>query len=70
LAKEGNGAFGPVFRRYFGSERQFVVRDDDPLSWSRLGSPSRLVLDAGSVDAQNDVAHFIDDLEDGERCFG
>jgi hypothetical protein len=69
-AQEGNGAEGPVFNRYRGSKRQFVVWDDHPLGRRRLASPSRRVLDVGSVCAQNDVAHFVDELEDGERGFG
>ena len=31
---------------------------------------ARCVQDVDSVDGQNDVAHFVDELEDGERCFG
>jgi hypothetical protein len=35
-----------------------------------LTSLSGRVLDVGSVDGQNDVTHFVDELEDGERGFG
>ena len=69
-AQEENGAEGPVFSQYRESERQFVVRDDYPLGQRRLTSLSGRVLDVGSVDGQNDVTHFVDELEDGERGFG
>src|SRR6202035_4925710 len=64
------GAEGPVFSQYRESERQFVVRDDYPLGQRRLTSLSGRVLDVGSVDGQNDVTHFVDELEDGEGGFG
>ena len=63
-AQEENGAEGPVFSQYRASERQFVVRDDYPLGQRRLTSLSGRVLDVGSVDGQNDVTHFVDELED------
>jgi hypothetical protein len=28
------------------------------------------VLDVGAVDGEDDVAHFVDELEDGERGVG
>jgi hypothetical protein len=30
----------------------------------------RLVLEVRRVDGKNDVAHFVDELEEGERCVG
>jgi hypothetical protein len=71
--KGWNGAEGPVrspFTWYHRSERQFVVRDDHPLGWRGLVSLSCRVLDVGAVDGEDDVTHFVDQLEDGERCFG
>ncbi len=71
LAAQGeNGAEGPVFNRYRGSERHFVVLDDHPIGRRPLASLSCRLMDLGSVDGQDDVTHFVDELEDGERCFG
>jgi hypothetical protein len=69
-SQQESGAEGPVFSLCRGSERQLVVRDEYPLVWRQLASLSRRILDVGSVDGQNDVAHFVDELEDRERRFG
>jgi hypothetical protein len=52
------------------SEWQLVVWDDQRLGWRGLPSLSRRVLDVGTVDGEDDGAHFVDELEDGERGVG
>jgi hypothetical protein len=69
-AEEENGADGPVFSRYRRSEWQLIVWDDHPIVCRGLPSFSCSVLEMRCVDGENDVAHFVDELEDGERCFG
>ncbi len=58
----------------FRSEWQFVVWDDELAGgwigrWGLVLFSCR-VLEVGPVYGENDVAHFIDELEEGERLFG
>ncbi|MGD0109005.1 MAG: hypothetical protein ABSC06_33980 [Rhodopila sp.] len=60
----------PFVSWYRRSEWQFVVWDDRRLRWRGLPSFSRGVLELGRVYGQDEIAHFVDEFEDGERCFG
>src|SRR5271163_3697770 len=68
--EEEDGADGPVLSWCRRSERQLVVRDDHPLGWRGLASVACRVLDVVAVDGEDDVTHFVDELEYGERCLG